>query len=107
MITLTESAASEVRRLMAETGQTAGVLRVGIKSGGCSGFSYELGIDDNADDGDQRFESQGVPVVVDLKSYFYVKGLVIDFEQKLLGGGFRFQNPNATGGCGCGTSFSA
>lgn len=107
MITLTESAAGEVRRLMAETGQASGVLRVGIKSGGCSGFSYELGIDDNVEDGDQRFESQGVPVVVDMKSYFYVKGLVIDFEKKLLGGGFRFENPNATGGCGCGTSFSA
>jgi iron-sulfur cluster assembly protein len=109
MITLTESAASEVRRLMAETGQAAGHLRIGIKSGGCSGFSYELGFEDagGLGDGDQRFESQGVPVVVDMKSYFYIMGLVIDFEQKLLGGGFRFENPNATGGCGCGTSFSA
>ena len=109
MITLTENAASEVRRLMAQSGQTQAHLRLGIKSGGCSGFSYELGLEDAASLGeaDQRFESQGVPVVVDMKSYFYIKGLVIDFEQKLLGGGFRFENPNATGGCGCGTSFSA
>lgn len=109
MITLTENAASEVRRLMAESGQSQACLRLGIKSGGCSGFSYELGLEDAAGigDGDQHFQTNGVEVVVDMKSYFYIKGLVVDFEQKLLGGGFRFENPNATGGCGCGTSFSA
>jgi iron-sulfur cluster assembly protein len=106
MITLTETAAGEVRRLREQSGHPDAFLRVAIKSGGCSGFSYELELDDAFGDGDQRFESQGVELVVDMKSYFYVKGLVIDYEKKMIGGGFRFENPNASGGCGCGTSFS-
>ena len=107
MIQLTEAAADEVRRQMTNNGRDGAMLRVAVRGGGCSGLSYELEFSDTTDETDRVFEQNGVNVVVDMKSYLYLNGITIDFEKKMLGGGFRFDNPNASGSCGCGTSFSA
>ena len=107
MITITERAVQEVRRIIAEQklpDQTA--LRVGVKGGGCSGFSYTLGFDDQISEVDQVSEVDGVRVVCDPKSFLYLNGTEIDFEDNLMGRGFKFGNPNAAKSCGCGESFS-
>jgi iron-sulfur cluster assembly protein len=107
MITITDRAASEVKRIVAEQKlpeQTA--LRVGVKGGGCSGFSYTLGFDDQMSETDQIYEIDGVKVVCDPKSFLYLNGTQIDFEDNLMGRGFKFGNPNAAKSCGCGESFS-
>jgi iron-sulfur cluster assembly protein len=107
MITITERAVSEVKRIVAEQklpDQTA--LRVGVKGGGCSGFSYTLGFDDQMAETDQIYEIGGVRVVCDPKSFLYLNGTQIDFEDTLMGRGFKFGNPNAEKTCGCGESFS-
>lgn len=107
MIGLTERAADEVRRIVKEQNlpeQT--VLRVGVKGGGCSGFSYTLGFDDNVTEIDQITEVNGVKVVCDPKSFLYLSGTEVDFEESLMGRGFKFGNPNASKTCGCGESFS-
>jgi iron-sulfur cluster assembly protein len=107
MITLTERAASEVRRIVAEQKlPDATALRVGVKGGGCSGFSYTLGFDDQLSETDQVYEVDGVRVVCDPKSFLYLNGTQIDFEDNLMGRGFKFGNPNAAKSCGCGESFS-
>jgi len=108
MITLTGRAVLEITRIMAEQnlGQNA-YLRVGVKGGGCSGFSYTLGFDNEApSEIDQVFEQEGIQVVCDPKSFLYLHGIQIDFETSLMGRGFKFTNPNARNSCGCGESFS-
>jgi iron-sulfur cluster assembly protein len=82
-------------------------LRVGVKGGGCSGFSYTLGFDDSVSEIDQIFEVDDVRVVCDPKSFLYLNGTQIDFEDDLMGRGFKFVNPNASKTCGCGESFTA
>ena len=107
MIGVTERAAQEVARIIAEqklSDNTA--LRVGVKGGGCSGFSYTLGFDDSVSEVDQISEVNGVRVVCDPKSFLYLNGTEIDFEDNLMGRGFKFGNPNAAKSCGCGESFS-
>ena len=107
MITLSERAIQEVRRILSEQSlpeQTA--LRVGVKGGGCSGFSYTLGFDDQRSPTDQEVEYEGVKVVCDPKSFLYLNGTQIDFEDNLMGRGFKFGNPNASKTCGCGESFT-
>ena len=107
MITLTERAVKEIRRIFEEQNLPADtVLRVGIKGGGCSGFSYSLGFDDRVDDTDQVSETEGIRVVCDPKSFLYVNDTTVDFEDSLMGRGFKFDNPNASKSCGCGDSFS-
>ena len=107
MITITERARNEVRRIIEEQSLSDGTaLRVGVKGGGCSGFSYTLGFDDQINDMDQINEVQGVKVVCDPKSFLYLNGTQIDFEESLMGRGFKFGNPNASNSCGCGESFS-
>ncbi|MCC7015556.1 MAG: iron-sulfur cluster assembly accessory protein [Planctomycetes bacterium] len=107
MITLTERAASEVKRIVAEQKlPEATALRVGVKGGGCSGFSYTLGFDDAVTETDQVYEIDGVRVICDPKSFLYLNGTQIDFEDNLMGRGFKFGNPNAAKSCGCGESFS-
>lgn len=107
MIQLTENAIKEVKRLIAAQNNPELVLRVGVKGGGCSGLSYSLNLDSNVQKQDKVFEFDGVKVVCDMKSYLYLNGTVLDYTQDLLGGGFKFENPNAQSTCGCGTSFSA
>ena len=104
-VTLTESAATKVRELMAEEpAGEATVLRVAVQGGGCSGFEYALGFDSGAQEGDHQIEAFGVPVVVDPFSAPYLQGTEIDYVDGLQGG-FAINNPNATSACGCGHSF--
>ena len=108
MITLTDRATSELQRIMATQEMPEGTaLRVGVKGGGCSGFSYTLGFDDSVSEIDQIFEVDDVRVVCDPKSFLYLNGTQIDFEDDLMGRGFKFVNPNASKTCGCGESFPA
>lgn len=108
-ITLTETAAREVSTIIKQQELDAQKirLRVGVKGGGCSGFSYILDLTENAKDTDELFEQHGVRVVCDPKSYLYLNGTTIDFKDEIMGRGFVFQNPNASTTCGCGSSFSA
>ena len=107
MIGLTERAIKEIRRIVADQNLPENTaLRVGVKGGGCSGFSYTLGFDDQVGEIDQVTEVEGVKVVCDPKSFLYLNGTEIDFEDNLMGRGFKFGNPNAAKSCGCGESFS-
>ena len=108
-INLTETAAREVSTIIKQQELDAQKirLRVGVKGGGCSGFSYILDLTENAKDTDEIFEQHGVRVVCDPKSYLYLNGTTIDFKDEIMGRGFVFQNPNANTTCGCGSSFSA
>jgi iron-sulfur cluster assembly protein len=108
-VVLTEKAANEVKRIIADQKiEPEMVLRVGVTGGGCSGFSYQLGFDKSYDaKTDSRFEYHGVPVVVDKKSALYLDGTTIDFYEGLEARGFKFDNPNAVKSCGCGSSFQA
>jgi iron-sulfur cluster assembly protein len=106
---LTEKAAREIQRIIRENhlpSETA--LRIGAKGGGCSGFTYVLDFDQNGPtEFDMTFPQHGVNVVVDKKSEFFMGGTMLDFNDGLLDRGFVFKNPQASGTCGCGTSFSA
>lgn len=106
---VTETAASEIKRFMAgEEGlpETAG-LRVRVVPGGCSGFQYSLNIEETSRQGDFVLDEKGVRVFVDMFSAQYLNGVEIDFVTSVMGSGFTFKNPNATGSCGCGSSFTA
>lgn len=107
MIRLSESAEREVQRLVANAPVPASsFLRVRVTTGGCSGLTYDVRLDDKKAEGDQEFTQNQARIVCDEKSLPYLKGMTIDFSHALVGGGFRFLNPNAAGSCGCGTSFS-
>jgi len=108
-ITLTERAAVEVKRIIADQKLgTETVLRVGVSGGGCSGFMYKLAFDKTYDAAqDSKYDLHGVPVVVDKKSALYLDGTTVDFFDGLEKRGFTFENPNAVKSCGCGSSFQA
>jgi iron-sulfur cluster assembly protein len=110
MINLTEAAAKEIRDIIKDqnlpTDKT--FLRVGVKGGGCSGFSYMLDLtEEPKSEMDEEFESHGVKILCDAKSNLYLDGTEIDFRDEVMGRGFVFKNPNATSTCGCGSSFQA
>lgn len=106
-VTVTPTAAAEVERFMEEQGATNGAgLRVAVLPGGCSGFQYGLNIEDDAQDDDEILESNGLRLFVDPFSGQYLDGVEIDYVTTMMGSGFTFKNPNATGGCGCGSSFT-
>ncbi len=108
-LTLTDTAAAEVRKFIAQEqvpAETAG-LRVSVMPGGCSGFKYSLNIEERALDDDMVAEVNGVRVFVDGFSAQYLSGVTVDYVSSMQGSGFTFNNPNATGGCGCGSSFTA
>lgn len=107
MFSVTPKAVDEIKRLLAEDDFKDAFLRVRIVPGGCSGFSYEMGFDDETDEGDNMIESDGIKVAIDEISYTYLDGAVLDFKDGLNGTGFAIENPNATGSCGCGQSFNA
>ena len=105
-VKLSESAIGEVKRLMNEPGfDSAELLRVGVKGGGCSGMSYILGFDRKEED-DDVFEISGVPVLMKKQHGIYLFGMEVDFQSGLNARGFVFKNPNASSTCGCGTSFA-
>ena len=105
-IKVTDKAAKEIKRIMVENsvGSEFG-LRVGIKGGGCSGFSYTIAFDSSDKPGDKVLESNGIKLFVDSKSYIYLVGTEVDFSDGLNGKGFAFNNPNAVSTCKCGDSF--
>lgn len=109
-ITLTELAAKQIKDIIKqqELPSDKTKLRVGVKGGGCSGFSYLLDLtEEAAAETDEELESQGVPILIDSKSLLYLDGTEIDFKDDVIQSGFVFKNPNATSSCGCGSSFSA
>ncbi len=109
ILAMTPAACTEVMKFMAAENvlPEKGGLRVSVQPGGCSGFKYSLLIEDAAADDDMVIEQQGFKVLVDPFSAQYVSGIQIDYVTSMQGSGFTFKNPNATGGCGCGSSFSA
>jgi len=108
-IILTELAAKEIQRIIdeQELDKDKVRLRVGVKGGGCSGFSYILDLTESQKETDEAVEQHGITVICDPKSLLYLGGTTIDFKDEIMGRGFVFQNPNATSSCGCGSSFSA
>jgi len=108
-IILSETAAREIRTIIEQQElDTEKVrLRVGVKGGGCSGFSYILDLTEVQKDHDEEIEQHGIKVICDPKSLLYLEGVTIDFKDEIMGRGFVFNNPNATNTCGCGSSFSA
>ena len=104
-ISLTEPAAARVRAYLGARGKGIG-LRVGVKKTGCNGFAYVINYADAVGDGDAVFEERGVKVVVDQESLELIDGTEVDFVKEGLNEAFRFRNPNVTGECGCGESFS-
>jgi iron-sulfur cluster assembly protein len=106
MVHLTETAVAEIKKIFAKENNPDLALRVGVKGGGCAGLEYNLSFDANRQEWDEEFVENGVKILVDSKSHLYLNGTTIDFSKALTGGGFKFNNPNATGGCGCGTSFA-
>ncbi|MEL7342403.1 MAG: iron-sulfur cluster assembly accessory protein [Bacteroidota bacterium] len=104
-VRLSDSAATELQRLMKETGAENKFLRVGVKGGGCSGLTYILDFDEQTEM-DEEYEVKGVKVLVDPRHALYLHGMEVDFENGLNDRGFIFNNPNASSTCGCGTSFA-
>ncbi|EDP74505.1 iron-sulfur cluster insertion protein ErpA [Hydrogenivirga sp. 128-5-R1-1] len=103
---VTEKAAEEIKKVAQENNIENPILRVRVVPGGCSGFQYAMGFDDTIEEGDHVFEQGDVKVVIDAFSMPYVNGAELDYVVDFMGGGFTIRNPNATGGCGCGSSFS-
>jgi iron-sulfur cluster assembly protein len=107
LISVTPKAKDKLSALMAEAGlDSSYFVRVAVEGGGCSGLSYKLDFDNEEKPGDQAFESEGIKIVVDMKSFLYLCGTELDFSDGLNGKGFQFINPNASRTCGCGESFS-
>lgn len=108
-IQLTKTASNEVQKIMSDQqlDTEKHFLRVGVKGGGCSGFSYTLDITETKTDMDEEWDCDGIKVICDSKSNLYLEGTTIDFKDELMGRGFVFSNPNATSTCGCGSSFNA
>ncbi|MEZ6966206.1 iron-sulfur cluster assembly protein IscA [Aeromonas sp. S9(2024)] len=104
-ITMTDAAAARVSSFLANRGKGIG-LRLGVKTTGCSGLAYVLEFVDELADEDQVFEQHGVKIIVDAKSLSHLDGTELDFVQEGLNEGFKFNNPNVKGECGCGESFS-
>lgn len=107
-ITLTETAAKEIGVIIGDQELDAEKirLRVGVKGGGCSGFSYVLDLTESQKETDEVVEQHGIKIICDPKSLLYLNGTTIDFKDEIMGRGFVFSNPNANSTCGCGSSFA-
>ncbi len=103
-LTVTADATAKLKEALASQTRTDLALRVYVKPGGCSGFSYGMGLDE-AKPNDQQFEVDGIKVIVDPFSAQYLDGAEVGYKNELMGGGFTISNPNAASSCGCGTSF--
>ena len=106
MITVSDEAAEKIRSLLQREGASDRGLRVAVRGGGCSGFQYKLEFEEEAGDMDQVIESNGVRLFVDPKSSLYLNGVILRYDDGLMGAGFQVENPNARTTCGCGESFS-
>jgi len=106
-ITLTKKAEEKVKEILLDQPETFAGLRIQVVGGGCSGFQYRMGFDKNFNDqNDTVFEFDGLKVFIDKSSLLYMNGAEVDYVEGLHGAGFKFNNPNVTGSCGCGSSFS-
>ena len=109
-ILLSEAASASIKEIIQQQDLDAAkvFLRVGVKGGGCSGFTYTLDlVEEEAGENDEILEHRGIRILVDSKSLLYLSGTEIDFKDEMMGSGFVFKNPNATSTCGCGSSFTA
>jgi iron-sulfur cluster assembly protein len=108
-IQVTERALKRIRIAMAKEGisPAEGGLRLGIQGGGCSGLSYNVGFDTQPRERDRVYQFEDIRVFIDPKSFIYLNGMILDYEETLMRQGFNFVNPNSTRSCGCGSSFSA
>jgi len=104
-ISITEAAATHVRKSLDKRGKGEG-LRLGVRTAGCSGMAYVLEFADSINPEEQVFESHGVKLIIDPKSLVYLDGTVLDYRKEGLNEGFKFDNPNVKGECGCGESFT-
>ncbi len=104
-MSFTVTGAAKAAGLIANSGKENAAIRVFVKSGGCSGYQYGMAIEDRFMDGDRLFEDQGVRLVVDQRSWPFLRGSTLDYVENMMGGGFSVQNPNASSECGCGHSF--
>lgn len=107
MITITDKAAEKVREIATAENLAGQGLRLRVVGGGCAGFTYDLYFEDQVSDVDETFECNGIKLYVDPLSFQYLENTEIDYVEGLHGSGFKFMNPNVTGSCGCGSSFSA
>lgn len=105
MVNISESASEKIQEMLAAEESPELFLRIGVKEGGCSGFSYGMGFDDEKHDSDKVLDIRGLTVVVDEDSAKYLYGVEIDWKESAMGGGFTIHNPNAVATCGCGSSF--
>jgi iron-sulfur cluster assembly accessory protein len=105
MISLSKTAVSEIRRLQIRRNNQEARLRLGVQAGGCAKLYYTIDFDDQINPGDRIYNCEGICVIVDTPSLNYINGLMLDYSEDLMGGGFRFHNPNAIESCGCGNSF--
>ncbi len=106
-VTITPSALTEIKRLIAEEKDPKNLfLRLGVAAGGCSGMSYAMSFDDQTSQNDSEFDFEGVRVIIEEKSLAYLQECTLDYKTGMLSGGFQFSNPNARRSCGCGSSFS-
>ena len=106
IVSITDNAAEKVKALMAQEGEEDLALRIGVRPGGCSGFQYSIYFDDEINDDDEIIETKGIKVLVDAMSVPYIMGSEFDWQESLMGAGFAVNNPNVSGGCGCGSSFT-
>lgn len=105
MINISKAALAEIRRLQARRHNPEANLRLGVQRGGCADLYYTIDFDEAANPGDRVFDCDGISVTVEADSLQYITGLTLDYSEDLMGGGFRFHNPNALESCGCGNSF--
>lgn len=106
MIQLTSVAAQEVQQMLRAKNRQGDGIRVGVQGGGCSGLSYTLEIEDKPNEHDRVFENEGITIFCDPKSFVYLNGMTLDFNNQMIGGGFQFVQPNAVGACACNGSMS-
>lgn len=104
MLSMTPAAVAKVKSILTERGEEAG-LRISVVGGGCSGFQYQMSLDKQPADDDKVIDQDGLKVFVDMRSLLYLTGTTIDYVDGLSGSGFKFENPNSKGSCGCGESF--
>jgi iron-sulfur cluster assembly accessory protein len=105
-IHLTQTAVDEIRRMQQQRQQPDSLFRLGVAVGGCAGMYYTLALSESAQPGDRRYDIQEISILIDEQSYPYLEGLQLDYGEDLMGGGFRFDNPNVGQTCSCGLSFA-